>query len=178
MASSTPDLQFDDLADRLRRFSVSEKCTEGEIAHIMGMTLEDLRLEKVTFGKTHVGKTYQEMASETKYLTWFTETFRHSRKPEHVKLLRFVQLHLEQLEMAPVSSNRSATMPKAKAKMPPHVPPMSIDLELEEDETSWDQVHEDGDLMQLRLQDRMNQMEMVMQEVLGHLRRTATEEPN
>jgi hypothetical protein len=178
MSSSTSDLQFDDLADRLRRLSVSEKCTEGEIAIIMDMTLEDPRLEKVTFGKAHVGKTFQEMVTETKYLTWFTETFRHSRKPEHVKLLRFVQLHLEQLERNPVNPNRNVTMPKAKAKMPPHAPPMTIDLELEEDETSWDQVHEDGELMQLHLQDRMNQMEMVMQEVLGHLRRTATEEPN
>ena len=178
MSSSTSDHQFDDLADRLRRLSVSEKCTEGEIANIMNMTLEDLRLEKVTFGKAHVGKTFQEMASETKYLTWFTETFRHSRKPEHVKLLRFVQLHLEQLEGGPVSASRNVAMPKAKAKMPPHAPPMTIDLELEEDETSWDQIHEEGDLMQLRLQDRMNQMEMVMQEVLGHLRRTATEESN
>ena len=63
------------------------------------MTLEELRVEKVTFGKAHVGKTFQELPTEIKCLTWFTETFRHSRKPEHAKLLRFVQLHLESLEM-------------------------------------------------------------------------------
>ena len=89
MSSSTSDLQFDDPGRSLTADSgVSEKCTEGEIAIIMDMTLEDPRLEKVTFGKAHVGKTFQEMVTETKYLTWFTETFRHSRKPEHVKLLR------------------------------------------------------------------------------------------
>ena len=171
-------MKFDDLADRLRRLSVTEKHSEAEINMVMGMTLEELQQEKVTFGKAHVGKTFAEIALETKYLTWFTETFRHSRKIEHVKLLRFVQLHLEQIETAPPAPSLTTMRPKAKAKMPPSAPLQPIDLELEEEGDSWDPIHEESEMMNLRLQDRMNQMEVVMQEVLGHLRRTAGENLN
>ena len=85
------------------------------------MTLVELRQEKVTFGKAHLGKTFEDLARDTKYLTWFTETFRHSRKVEHVKLLRFVQLHLEQLEMGGPPVATTTLRAKAKAKMPPGV---------------------------------------------------------
>lgn len=178
MSSSAAEMQFDDLADRLRRLSVSEKNSEAEINMVMSMTLEELQQEKITFGKAHVGKTFAEMAMETKYLTWFTETFRHSRKIEHVKLLRFVQLHLEQIETTPPAPSSTSVRPKAKAKMPPTVQAQPIDLELEEEADSWDPIHDEGELVNLRLQDRMNQMEVVMQEVLGHLRRTAGETLN
>ena len=75
MSSNVPEMQFGDLAERLRRLSVNEKSSEAETNAIMNMSLEDLRQEKVSFGKAHVGKTFQEMATETKYLTWFTDTF-------------------------------------------------------------------------------------------------------
>lgn len=93
MSSNVPEMQFGDLAERLHRLSVNEKSSEAETNAIMNMSLEDLRQEqaeinaimnmsledlcqeKVSFGKAHVGKTFQEMATETKYLTWFTETF-------------------------------------------------------------------------------------------------------
>lgn len=178
MSSSATEMQFDDLADRLRRLSVSEKHSEAEINMVMNMTLEELQQEKITFGKAHVGKTFAEMALETRYLTWFTETFRHSRRIEHVKLLRFVQLHLEQIETAQRAPYPTTVRPKAKAKMPPTAPSQPIDLELEEEGDSWDPIHEEGEMVNLRLQDRMNQMEVVMQEVLGHLRRTAGENLN
>jgi hypothetical protein len=92
--------------------------------------------------------------------------------------LRFVQLHLEQIETAPPAPSLTTMRPKAKAKMPPSAPLQPIDLELEEEGDSWDPIHEESEMMNLRLQDRMNQMEVVMQEVLGHLRRTAGENLN
>ena len=182
MASTTnSDLQFDNLADRLGRLSLQEKSTEGELEKIMVMTLEELQEEKNAFGKTHVGKTFHEMTMETKYLTWFTETYRHSRKPEHVKLLRYVQLYLAMAETEPpaASTTQVTLKPKAKAKMPPAKSTMPIDLESEvgEDFESWDPIHEENHLMTLRLQDRMNQMEGVMQEVLAHLRRADESNP-
>ena len=100
------------------------------------MTLEELRVEKVTFGKAHVGKTFQELPTEIKCLTWFTETFRHSRKPEHSKLLRFVQLHLESLEMEdPVVPTCSDLSLEAQGQSQDATwgPMISIDQELEED---------------------------------------------
>ena len=69
----------------------------------------------------------------------------------------------------------AACGPKAKAKVPPSAPTTPIDLELEDEVESWDQVQEEGEMMQLR--DEPN-MEMVMQEVLCHLRRTAGENMN
>ena len=164
--SGISEKQFDNLADRLRRLSVSQKDSTEDLTMIMNMTLEELMEERMAFGKAHIGKAFKELIPETKYLSWFAENYRHSQKPEHVKLLRFIQLHVESLE-----SQKPARLPlKAKAKACASPSSQPIDLELEEDEM-WDHVSEGQAREMLQMQDRMNKVEMMLHEVLGHLTR-------
>ena len=102
----------------------------------MSMTLDEL-MERMAFGKAHIGKAFKELIPETKYLSWFAENYRHSQKPEHVKLLRFIQLHVE----SPESQMPVKPLPKAKAKskFPPGTTEQPIDLEDDDDEV-WEQV--------------------------------------
>ena len=139
------------------------------------MTLDELMEERMAFGKAHISKAFKELIPETKYLSWFAENYRHSQKPEHVKLLRFIQLHVE----SPESQMPVKPLPKAKAKskFPPGTTEQPIDLEDDDDEV-WEQVTEGSSLEMLQMQDRMNKMEMMIYEVLGHLNRQSQPQPD
>ena len=78
MSQSPVDHQFDQLADRLRRLSLSERDSES-LPQIMSMTLAELENETIKFGKAHCGKTYASMVTEHRYMTWFAETYKESR---------------------------------------------------------------------------------------------------
>eukprot|EP00435_Cladocopium_sp_Y103_P028930 s892_g7.t1 len=168
-AQSSQEMQFENLAERLKRMSIHDNAENDEIPKIMAMTLSELMEEKMDFGRAHLGKTYAEMIPQVKYLQWFSENYKHSRKPCHVKLLRFIQLWVEDKEAKNVTS--TPMMPKAKAKSPPSAHHVQIDLE-SEDEELWDQVPSDNTMELMEMRDRMGQMETILQEVLGHLKRT------
>ena len=162
-------LDFDQLADRLRRLTVTED-GEDQLHQISMMDLKELREETIKFGKAHVGKTFASMAKETKYLAWFAENYKSSRKPEHVKFLRFIQLHVDDLEKTN-QEIRATTMPKTKAAPKPRASSRPIDLETESsDPEEWDQIREENAQEFLQMQRRMNDMENVMQQVLAHLK--------
>ena len=171
MSQSPVEPQFDQLADRLRRLSVSEKDSES-LQQIMSMTLAELEHETIKFGKAHCGKTYASMVNETRYMTWFAETYKDSRRAEHVKFLRFIQLHVENLEKN-IQEISATTRPKARACPKAHASTMPIDLESEPEE--WDQVPEENTLELLHMQQRMIEIENVMQQVLAHLKGPAGE---
>ena len=82
---------FDQLADRLRRLSVNESASTEEASQIMPMTLEELKMCPMNFAKAHAGKLFKDMVKETRYMTWFAETYRSSQKPAHMKFLMFIQ---------------------------------------------------------------------------------------
>ena len=92
---------------------MKETASQETINEIMNMTLDELKGCKVDFGKAHLGEQYQEMVSETRYLTWFVEKFRHCQKPSHMKFLRLIQLHVDQAEQR-LSHARPKPMAKAK----------------------------------------------------------------
>eukprot|EP00435_Cladocopium_sp_Y103_P074193 s963_g47.t1 len=172
-AGST-NVKFDDLAERLRSLSIAEKETE-DISPIMAMTLEELKEERVAFGKAHLGKAFKELIPEVKYLSWFAENYKFSRKPAHVKMLRFIQLHVEDLESQKIGK-KGPLQAKAKSKNPP-TSQMMVHIDLDDEDDVWDPIPEDQpnpesqSLEMLQMQDRMNQMEHLLQEVLGHLTR-------
>ena len=133
-----------------------------------GNTLKELQEEKIEFGKAHMGKRFIDMTTETKYMTWFTENYQHSRKLVHVKFLRFIQLWLSSQEKA--GSVAKPITPKAKAKHPPRE--MNTPIELDSDDEVWAQLPHGSNVEMAEMRNRMGQMEIVLQEVLEHLKRT------
>ena len=177
MASSQ---SFDQLADRLRRLSLNEGTNQETIDEIKNMKLEDLKGCVIDFGKAHVGKKYQEMISETRYLTWFADTYRASQKPSHVKFLRFIELHVDQIEQQmnlprPKTMAKAKATAKARAQMPeqPHDPWHPASFEEEDVETldaePWDAITEPVFSMEPAVQYRMDQLENMMNQILMHL---------
>ena len=169
MAQTPPELDFGDLTARLKRLSVKESEDPNVIPTIMAMTLKELQDEKIEFGKAHIGRRFLDMTTETKYLAWFTENYQHSRKPAHVKFLRFIQLWLGNQEKAEPAAK--TVMPKAKAKHPPMA--MNAPIELDSDEEVWAQLPAENHVEMEEMRSRMGQMEIVLQEVLEHLKRTS-----
>jgi len=169
MAQTPTELDFGDLTARLKRLSIKESEDPNLIPSIMAMTLKELQDEKIEFGRAHIGKRFLDMTTETKYMAWFTENYQHSRKPVHVKFLRFIQLWLGDQEK--VEPTAKSIMPKAKAKYPPMTG--SAPIELDSDDDVWAQLPAENNLEMAEMRSRMGQMEIVIQEVLEHLKRTS-----
>ena len=179
--------QFDQLADRLRRLSLGlETDQEEQLNQIMEMSYEELSSKCMDFGKAHLGKSFLDMTKETRYMTWFAETYQGSRKPQHVRFMRFIQLHVEKLEAEKNSSSRPTTMAtqskaKAKAKMLrvnlPENPWDESEEEMEmPTEASWDMPH--GSQIELNeMQNRMGEVENVLQQVLNLLSSNQPSQP-
>ena len=75
----------------------------------------------VDFGKAHRGKSYQDMTKDPRYLAWFAEPYRGSRKPHHARFLRFIELHVEKLEAEKGRKTTSAPATQREAKAKPKV---------------------------------------------------------
>ena len=123
----------------------------------------------------------------TKYATRFVESYKDSQKPTHLRFLRFVSFHVDQLERSNEKNRsklgaRSKAMPKNRPAHRGHVLqttttflqsiPRRISGASEDfEEEVWDQVPEANNLKLLQMQDRLRQMENVMSQVL-HLSKT------
>ena len=156
----------------------------------------ELKDHPIDFGKAHLGKKFSEMMmNNTKYVTWFAETYKDSQKPTHLRFLRFVALHVDHLERSNEKNRsklgaRSKAMPKDKpapsrAYPPdndnfPAVEPPSEPWSGSEDfeEETWDQIPEANNLELLQMQDRLHQMENVMSQVLDHLSKSEAARSN
>ena len=114
MAQSSNKVSFDQLADRLKVLSAQEDEAQ-DLNTILKMTFDELKEEKIEFGKAHKGRRFVEMLGETRYLTWFSSSYKNSQKPSHVKFLRFLQLHVENVEKA-IKENKQKPLAKSLAK--------------------------------------------------------------
>lgn len=186
--------QFDTLADRLRQLSLTETPEKDKPEVIMNMTYAELKDHPMDFGKAHVGKKFSEMVSNTKYVTWFVESYKDSQKPTHLRFLRFVSLHVEHLErnhekVKTKLGARSKAMPKTRPganpenypdneTFPAHDPTAELSESESFEEEAWDQVPEANNLELLQMQDRLQQMENVMAQVLTHLNKSETQRAN
>eukprot|EP00435_Cladocopium_sp_Y103_P021510 s2448_g5.t1 len=160
MSHSSMDTQFNQLADRLRRLSVSDE-TQESLEQIMKMPLAELKDCTIQFGKTYLGRTYESMKSETKYMMWFAESYKHSQKPQHVKFLRFIQLHVESLEKKHGEIKEAI---QAKSKAAPKTKASNIPIDLESDSAEeavgdWDQIPDENPIELMAMQNRMAEME-------------------
>lgn len=187
--------QFDQLANRLRQLSLTETPEKDKVEYIMNLTYAELKEYPVDFGKAHLGKKFINLMTDTKYVTWFAETYKHSQKPTHLRFLRFISLHLDQLEKSTDKTRaklgaRSKAMPKNRPApsmgvLPdndnfPAVDPITDQWSEAEDfeEEAWSQVPEDNNLELLQMQDRLHQMENVMAQVLDHLSKSEAARSN
>ena len=128
--------QFDQLADRLRRLTLDSQAGSEAVEQVMAMTLPELQECRIDFGKAHLNKTFREMTGETRYMAWFAETYRHSQKICHMKFLRFIELHLDEMEeqmkqARPKSKSKAKAAPVASRVSDhpeiPHDPPAQVE---------------------------------------------------
>lgn len=178
--------QFDQLAERLRRVSLGSETDEAEqLSQIMEMSYEELSNKCMDFGKAHLGKSLLDMTKETHYMTWFAEAYRGSQRPQHVRFLRFIQLHVEKLEAEKNISSKPAmaTQSKAKAKaklLQVHLPEDPWENSEEEmgapTEASW--AIPQNQIEMNEMQHRMGEVENVLQQVLNLLSSNQPSQPS
>ena len=83
-------------------------------------TLEDLKVEIITFGKTHVGQTYEQVwESSPEWIKWFLEHFSNSSKMAHRKVIRYIRMKIEEMETEQGMPSQTPVLRKAKAKSLP-----------------------------------------------------------
>lgn len=189
MASSDSKIpDFSQLASRLRMIHDPKENVTVDTDHIMKMSLSELSDCVVTFGKTHVGKTYQELTKLPQYLTWFAATYKDSKKSEHIKLLRFIQLHVEDMEADqkkkgyPKATKTPTKSTKGQPSPKPKTAPSKVEApESDFSEEPWDEVNYEmpptmpQDMM--ALQNRMAEVEVATQQILLHLSQQAGQAP-
>ena len=140
------------LAARLQQIQLPASEMRPDMTHL---SLDQLRNQKITFGRTHTGRSFQHMwDNEQGWITWFVQRYSESTKAEHLIFLRYVELEVERAELTgtqvPVinlkdiekamTTSNSPTLPtprtqvpKAKAKsMPMNLPEVNA-WEEEED---------------------------------------------
>ena len=90
----------------------------SELEPIGHLSLAELKATPMTFGKAHLGKTYEEIwVSEPQWIKWLMGHYSTSSKTDHRKMIRFIQLKMEESETeAPQPSAKS--LPKAMATRP------------------------------------------------------------
>ena len=150
---------------------------EPEVESIDHWTLEELKAHRVTFGKTQMGKTFEETWNDQKWIKWFLGYGRTSQKIEHRLMMRFIQLMIEEAETQAsrqalrikpksVAAPKSIAAPKASSQARP-----SEEFSEEEFEifsmAETTQVTQQSEINDL--QNRMFQLEGALQQVIQHL---------
>lgn len=148
-------------------------------AQVQKLSLKDLENLKVSFGKAHLGKTYlQVWNEEQKWLMWFLRTYGESPKACHQTLVHYARLKTceleEDLAFDPklichhpvVTCAQSPVTPKPKSSMVKGA--SSSEIKEESWEMAESQAETVGELaMEMQtLSSRMDQMEMVIQQIL------------
>ena len=110
------------LASRLDR--VLSQGSPESVESFRTLTVVEMGETKITFGRAHVGRTYEEMwRSEKGWIRWFAKTYASSQKEEHQKLLIYIETMVNQHEtlydMNPVTApetNQEVIRPRPKGQ--------------------------------------------------------------
>ena len=88
------------LSKRLQKVQQPPPNPEYDFSH---MSMDQLEVSKIQFGKTHVGKTFNHMwTREQKWVMWFTQHYHSSNKWEHRVFLYYVEKKVERCELTGV----------------------------------------------------------------------------
>ena len=194
---NAPSLAVMSMSQRLSKL-YQEVTVKGEdLSHL---TLEELSAEKIKFGEKHQGATMEHVwRTDPEWIRFMVNRYETSVKPEHQRLMKFVELKLKYHEenqlpvrvpkakstAAPMTSRRQ---PKCKAapRTPIEVDEAEIsDLQLIESDATWENMShiemsnpETMPLTDLNqqhaeefqaLQTRMLNMENALSRVIRHL---------
>ena len=157
---------------------------------------------KIDFGTANKGRTYLDVWKNNQtWVKWFLEHFGQSKKPSHRRVVHYFALEIELCELTnqaiplTVANDASKAAPKTpavvvKPKAKARLPPVS-DLTSEEfqmiDELSEEYAMDPDDLKELHalqelenpelvlLNQRMNQMEGMLQQIVQHLQQDAAQ---
>eukprot|EP00435_Cladocopium_sp_Y103_P013529 s1772_g3.t1 len=84
-------------ATTLQKIQTPSVEARPDLSHL---SMQDLMEQKISFGKTHQGRTFQEVWDhEQSWVSWFVQRFANSTKAEHVIFLKFVELKIERAEL-------------------------------------------------------------------------------
>ena len=165
---------------------------EGEpIGHL---SLPELKKMTMDFGKAHVGKTFLEVwQSEPTWIKWFLAHYASSSKVEHRRMIRFIQLMIEEAESeTPQPSAKSlpkalGAQPKSLSK-PQDVPELPVESEMDAfemmSEAPWvaaAETREDIHALQARmlsLETAMQRMLMMMQTAMHNQQPMPANQPD
>lgn len=174
------------LANRLERM-LNRQAGVQDIEAFKNLSIEEMGRHPVSFGQTHVGKTFAQMFDEEKsWVKMMLRKFANSQKNEHLKLFHYVALRVARLELesgaefeddgnswahvetpVPRATNKAKAKPKARTYASSEIP---VPEDFVEDPDSLIPWTEDQENIQA-LQDRMLNIENALSEVIQHLRR-------
>ena len=171
------------VAQKLQSFREGQKATDDktEIQKIKAMTLDQLALETISFGKAKIGQPFPKVFLDSAWTDWFVQTYEKSSKPAHQMYILYVEKRL------------NAELEKDFKPTPRKISLKETQKMAEAEAEAWDQISETdmfqeleiagmGKLNQMEdqvtslatqnqnLASRMTQIEMSMQELLHHVR--------
>lgn len=180
------------LAHRLKKVQV---VANEPLPDFSKMSLLELEECKIDFGTKHAGDSYLSVWNQDQpWVMWLIQHYGNSKKPSHMKFLKFVEMKIERAELegtaVPVTEPSLSTpagsltpmatgkpsMSKAKAKSQPKMPPMTTAQLLEEiddfEEDTFEMLNpleteKDAEIQ--CLQNRMLNIENALQQVICHL---------
>ena len=168
-----------DWTQRLQRLQAD--LPQPEISSIEHLTLENLKIEKVKFGKAHLMKTYQEVwETSPDWVKWFLGHYQQNQNLEHRKMIKFIQMKIEEGETQNPGTSQAPIMPKPKpapksfTAIPKSRPSPSSGYEVENQmpgstENPWVEQDPNTGRMMNQLQDRMSNLELALHQILNHL---------
>ena len=116
----------------------------SEVEPIGHLSLTELKATPMSFGKAHMGKTYEEIwNSDPQWIKWFLSHYAASTKTEHRKMILFIQLMIEESEKETPQPSAKA-LPKALAARPKSqaAPAMQMPVSTETEVESFEMMSE------------------------------------
>ena len=181
------------LAQRLLNVQKPAEESRPDLSHL---SLGQLREQKISFEKTHQGKTFNKMWKEEQgWVTWFVQRFAQSTKAEHLIFLRYVELERAEISGDHIQVvNRHNRQETSKLINMTNAPPQPSQLgsvakaktmpRPVTETTVWDVQEEDPDLFEMittetgvgqnqqieHLETRMLNVEGMLSNILQHLK--------
>jgi len=175
------------ISERLTQFRKENETqtTAEKINEIKGMSLSELEKMKIEFGTAKKGMPFAQAFQDHGWTDWFVKTYEWSGKLSHVKFITYVEKKLDQeVKEAHTKPKKisSATVekPKGKKSAPSASTEQSWEMPSEsEDDDKFQMMFNQKDLEERmgymaqenqQLHQRMATMEMVIHELVNHMK--------
>ena len=166
-------------SQRLQRLQAT--LPRPELESLDHLTIADLKDEKISFGQAHLGKRFEEVwTNAPDWTKWFLQHYSGSSKMEHRRVIKYIQLKIEEAESNPASlqaplrpvakAQAKVMMAKAKAR-PAAIERSEVNMEILESmepEVPWPSTEESQQMVH-GLNVRMVNLENALHQILEHL---------